>query len=181
MSQPWQSGQLVAPVANHRAPYVISQSLIPLQHQLYICDHGRRMVIVRAQLLKRVHMLPSWYFFYGANRYLQVQSTILEKHEAKSVGCREAFRKKTLPVFVAAVILFGVSVLAFVYAFAIVGYIKPCTQNPKPVASHVMLRKGYKPQMLLNLMSFGRTFSACCRRVLKASLIASLTVRGPLA
>ena len=65
--------------------------------------------------------------------FIEVESKILEKQGSKSVGCREAFRRRTAPVFAGAVVLFGVSVASFVYAFAIIGYIKPCAQtNPKP-------------------------------------------------
>jgi hypothetical protein len=61
---------------------------------------------------------------------MQVQSKILEKHDVQSVGCREAFRRKTAPIFVAAVVLFTVSVMSFVYAFSIIGFIKPCEHSP---------------------------------------------------
>jgi hypothetical protein len=61
--------------------------------------------------------------------FIQVESKILEKQE-QSVGCREAFRKKTTSVFLAMVLLFVVSVIAFVYAFIVLGYIKPCNQRP---------------------------------------------------
>ncbi len=66
--------------------------------------------------------------------FIEVESKILEKQGGKSVGCREAFRKRTAPVFAGAVVLFGVSVASFVYAFAIIGYIKPCASpnQPKP-------------------------------------------------
>ena len=63
--------------------------------------------------------------------FIQVESKILEKIGAKSVGSREAFRQKTTPVFYAAVLLFGVSVTSFVTAFILIGYIKPCTQIPQ--------------------------------------------------
>ena len=59
--------------------------------------------------------------------FIQVESKILEKFGAKSVGCREAFRQRTTPVFLAAAFLFGVSVTSFVTAFILIGYIKPCT------------------------------------------------------
>lgn len=65
--------------------------------------------------------------------FIEVESKILEKQGSKSVGCREAFRRRTAPVFAGAVVLFGVSVASFVYAFSIIGYIKPCAQtHPKP-------------------------------------------------
>jgi len=64
--------------------------------------------------------------------YVQVENKILEKFGAKSVGCREAFRRSTTPIFLASVILFGISVTSFVTAFVLIGYIKPCTQPPTP-------------------------------------------------
>jgi hypothetical protein len=61
--------------------------------------------------------------------FIQVESKILEKQGDNSVGSREAFRKKTTSVFAASVVLFGVSVAAFVYSFSIIGYIKPCASR----------------------------------------------------
>ncbi len=80
--------------------------------------------------------------------FIQVESKILEKQGASSVGSREAFRKKTSSVFVAAVVLFGISVAAFVYSFSIIGYIKPCqharalqvhTTSPNRIISNALL------------------------------------------
>ena len=64
--------------------------------------------------------------------FIQVESKILEKQGDNSVGSREAFRKRTTPMFVAAVVLFGISVTAFVYSFCVIGYIKPCAASPRP-------------------------------------------------
>lgn len=96
--------------------------------------------------------------------FIQVESKILEKQGSKSVGCREAFRRRTAPVFAGAVVLFGLSVASFVYAFSIIGYIKPCAQtHPKPapnlqsntVLGNLMLSQGFKQLMSFKPTSFG--------------------------
>jgi hypothetical protein len=68
--------------------------------------------------------------------FIQVESKILEKITVKSVGCREAFRRKTTPIFICAVALFALSVISFVAAFVLIGYIKPCAFNFKCLSSN---------------------------------------------
>jgi hypothetical protein len=111
--------------------------------------------------------------------YVQVENKILEKFGAKSVGCREAFRKRTTPIFLASVILFGISVTSFVTAFFLIGYIKPCTQPPNPQPLLLTLPKGSKPPTLLKSTSYGLIcFQKDRLREQQDASIASQTVRS---
>jgi hypothetical protein len=105
------------------------QTDTPLSH-FYIFDQIHFVIIIVLTMLSSSFVAAITVVAWSS--FIQVENKILEKHCSASVGCREAFRRKTTPVFLAAVFLFGVSVVSFVIAFIIIGYIKPCMQFQFP-------------------------------------------------